>query len=135
MKFAKIVFLIAGFYGIVVVAPLYFAEGLINTMNPPAITHPEYYYGFVGVTLAWQIVFIILSRDPLRYRVMMLPAVIEKATFSLGVLVLFLQHRISSTPFVMGTVDMLLGILFLIAYIKTAQTQVQQSALSRASVH
>jgi hypothetical protein len=41
MKFAKIVFLVAGIYGIVVIAPLFLAEGVIDATQPPAITHPE----------------------------------------------------------------------------------------------
>ncbi|HEY4387193.1 MAG TPA: hypothetical protein VGN34_22280, partial [Ktedonobacteraceae bacterium] len=68
MKFAKIVFLVAGIYGILVVAPLFVTEGVVNATQPPAITHPEYYYGFACVTLVWQILFLVLSSDPLRYR-------------------------------------------------------------------
>src|SRR5579884_36129 len=80
MKFARIVFLVAGIYGLIVIAPLFFMEGVVNSTTPPAITHPEYYYGFAGTALVWQIFFIVLSRDPLRYRPMMLMAVLEKVT-------------------------------------------------------
>jgi hypothetical protein len=52
MKFAKIVFLIAGIQGLLILAPLYFLERTIGRQAPPAITHPEYFYGFVGVALA-----------------------------------------------------------------------------------
>ena len=71
MRFARAVFLIAG---MAVVAPLYFMEARIGREMPPAITHPEYFYGFAGVTLAWQLLFLVLASDPLRYRSMMLPA-------------------------------------------------------------
>ena len=49
MKFAKRVFLVAGVYGVIVIVPMYFAEGRIGRDHPPAITHPEFYYGFLGV--------------------------------------------------------------------------------------
>ena len=127
MKFARIVFLIAGIYGILIIAPLFLAEGYISATTPPAITHPEYYYGFTGVTLAWQILFLVIARDPLRYRAMMLVAVLEK-TMGIGFIVLVLLHR-SPPSMLIGIVDVLLGILFLIAYIKTGQTRVQQAKI------
>jgi hypothetical protein len=77
MKFAKWVFLIAGIYGILAVAPMYFSEHQISRDYPPAITHPEYFYGFAGVTLAWQIAFLVVASNPGRFRLMMLPAVVE----------------------------------------------------------
>ena len=45
MKFAKIVFLVAGIYGLIVLLPLYFLEERTGRDFPPPITHPEYYYG------------------------------------------------------------------------------------------
>ena len=43
MKFAKWLFAIAGIYGLLVVAPLYWREEQITHDYPPAITHPEYF--------------------------------------------------------------------------------------------
>jgi hypothetical protein len=68
MKFAKMVFLVAGIYGLIVLLPSYFLKEQIGRDYPPAITHPEYYYGFVGLAVVWQILFLVLSRDPVRYR-------------------------------------------------------------------
>ena len=68
MNFAKWVFLLAGIYGLLVVTPQFFLEQRVNRDYPPAITHPEYFYGFAGVALAWQVAFLIISRDPARYR-------------------------------------------------------------------
>ena len=50
MKFTRWVFTIAGVYGVVTVAPLYFMEQTIGKQDPPPITHPMFFYGFVGVT-------------------------------------------------------------------------------------
>ena len=119
MKFARRVFLIAGIYGLIVLLPLYFLEEKTGRDYPPAITHPEYYYGFVGVAVAWQIVFLILSSDPVRYRPMMLPAIVEKASFGIAVVVLYLQQRVSTFTLGAALVDSAFGVLFALAYIKT----------------
>lgn len=120
MKFARLVFLIAGVYGLIVLLPLYFLEQRTGRDFPPAITHPEYYYGFIGVGLAWQIAFLILSRDPSRYRAIMIPSILEKASYAIAGVVLFSQQRVSS--FTLGTaiIDSVLGVLFVVAYLKTA---------------
>ena len=120
MKFARRVFLIAGVYGLIVLLPMYLLEEKTGRDFPPPITHPEYYYGFIGVAVAWQIVFLILSRDPLRYRPMMIPAILEKAVFGIPAVVLFLQRRISTLTLAAGLVDLLLGVLFILAYLNTA---------------
>jgi hypothetical protein len=52
MKFAKIVFTIAGILGLLELVPLYFMYNLIRRQDPPAITHPGFYYGFVGTAIA-----------------------------------------------------------------------------------
>ncbi len=69
MKFAKVVFLVAGIYGLIVLAPHYFLEAKTGPDFPPPITHPEFYYGFIGVTIAWQVLFLLLSKNPTRYRI------------------------------------------------------------------
>jgi hypothetical protein len=118
-KFARVVFLIAAIWGFSCIPPLYFLEERIGREAPPAITHPEYFYGFIGVTLAFQVVFLILSRDPVRYRSMMIPAVIEKATFVLACAVLYVQGRVPGTVAPFAGIDLLLGLLFTVAYLKT----------------
>ena len=74
VKFAQRLFLTAAIYGLAVVAPLLFLENQIGKYAPPSITHPEFYYGFVCVTLAWQFVYLMMSRDPLRLRPVLIPA-------------------------------------------------------------
>jgi hypothetical protein len=123
MKFAKYTFLIAGIYGVVVLVPMYFLKDYVGEQNPPAVTHAEYYYGFVGVALAWQFVFLIVSRDPLKYRLLMLPSILEKAAWGVPVAILFLQNKVSASTFGAGMIDSLLGILFAVAYFKTAKRE------------
>ena len=78
MKFAKWVYRVSGIYGLIVLIPQYFLESKNGIDYPPAINHPEYYYGFIGVAIAWQIGFLIISGDPKRYRLLMIATVIEK---------------------------------------------------------
>lgn len=120
MKFARIVFWAAGIWGLLVITPLYFMFDLIGRQDPPPITHPGFYYGFVGTALAWQVAFCVLATDPLRYRPLMLAAMLEKATYSIAIVVLVLQHRTRPTDLVFAGTDGLLGILFVIAYWRTA---------------
>jgi len=120
VRFAKIVFLVAGIYGLLVLTPVYFMEDAIGRRTPPPITHPEYFYGFVGVGLAWQVLFLALSTDPGRYRAMMLPSVLEKVGFGIALVVLFLQRRILLSTLAVGSVDWIFAFLFLAAYFKAA---------------
>lgn len=119
IKFAKRVFRYAGIYGVIVIAPQYFLEQRIGIESPPAINHPEYFYGFVGVGLAWQVAFLIMSTDPVRYRPLIPACLIEKFSFGLAVPILWWFHRVSVTLVPFALLDMVLGILFWIAYLKT----------------
>lgn len=119
MKFAKVVFTLAGIWGILNILPLYFVFDLIGDKAPPAINHPEFYYGFAGVTLAWQFVFLLIGKDPKRYGFMMLPSILEKFAFVIAVLVLFVQHRVSIQAALPATPDCVLGVLFTLSFIKT----------------
>jgi hypothetical protein len=121
MKFARRVFFIAGVYGLLVLGPQYFLEAKTGRDFPPAITHPEYYYGFIGVGLAFQVLFLVIARDPVRYRGAMIPAVLEKATFGVAAFLLYLQDRIPALVLGFALVDILLGALFVVAYAKTAK--------------
>jgi hypothetical protein len=120
MKFARFVFLVAGIYGLLVLTPLYFIEGRIARDFPPAITHPDFYYGFVGIALAWQLAFLLVASDPARYRIMMLPGILEKVTYAGALIILYLQHRIPMPVLAGGVVDSLFILLFLIAFLKTS---------------
>jgi hypothetical protein len=113
------VFRIAAIYGFIVLLPQYFLEDKTGRDVPPAITHPEYYYGFIGVAVAWQLVFLVMSRDPIRYRPLMIPSMVEKAAFGFPAIVLFAQGRLSAATLGFGLIDMTLGVLFAIAYVKT----------------
>jgi hypothetical protein len=119
MLWARRVFLIAGIYGLVVLVPQYFLEAKTGRDYPPAITHPEYYYGFVGVALAWQAAFLIIARDPVRYRLMMIPSMLEKVSFGVAAIVLFAQGRLPPLLLAAGIVDLLFCAAFFMAFQQT----------------
>ena len=119
MRFAKIVFWVAAIWGILLITPLFFIFDLISRQDPPPITHPGFYYGFVTAALAWQLVFFVIARDPIRFRPLMVPSVIEKFGYSIAVVTLVLQNRMHSSDLVFACVDLLLGFLFLAAFFKT----------------
>ena len=116
MKFARIVFAVAGVYGLIVLLPQYFFIEKNSRDFPPAITHAEYYYGFIGVAVAWQIVFLVFAKNPVRYRPLMLPAIVEKAVFGIPACILYMLGRLSVSLFAAGIIDLVLGLLFAVAY-------------------
>src|SRR5947207_3110769 len=109
MKFSKRVFATAGIWGLLVVPPLYFLFDIVGRQTPPAITHPEYYYGFVDVTLAWQFAFLVIASDPARFRPLMLPSVVEKLAWVTTLVVLYAQGRLASSVLPLGAVDLVFG--------------------------
>ena len=117
--FARRVFTWAGVYGLVALVLLYGLEGTMGAMYPPAITHPEFFYGFAGVALAWQIAFLLIGRDPARLRPMMIPAVIEKLGYGVAVLVLVALGRTAPPMAVTAIVDLGLAVLFAMAWVRT----------------
>ena len=127
MKFSKIVFWVAGIWGLLVITPLYFMFDLIGAKDPPAITHPGFYYGFVGAALAWQIAFIFIATNPARFRPLMIPSMVEKFTYGIAVALLVSQHRMHSSDLLFGAVDLLLGVLFIAAYVLTPRQQTSQA--------
>jgi hypothetical protein len=118
-RFARRVFTWAGLYGIAALVPMYLLEERLAAMFPPALTHPEFFYGFAGVALAWQIAFLMIGSDPVRFRPLMLAGVLEKLGYGVAVLVLVAQER---TPVAMAgsaVIDLVLAALFMAAYLRT----------------
>jgi hypothetical protein len=118
MKFARIVFCIAGIWGVLILTPLYFIFEMIGRNDPPPISHPAFYYGFASVGLAFQVVFFVVARDPVRLRPMMIPSVLEKFGYGATLIVLYLQHRLRVPDLALAGVDVLFGLLFLVAFFK-----------------
>jgi hypothetical protein len=121
MKFARYVFAAAGTIGILVLVPMYFLIEKTGVDNPPPVTHPEFYYGFVGVALAFQIVFLIIASDPVKYRPLMLAGIVEKFAFVIPTFYLYWQGKVTGSIIGGAALDLLWGILFVISYLKLAR--------------
>jgi hypothetical protein len=119
--FARRVFLGAGIYGLIVLLPMYFLEETIGRRTPPPITHPEHFYGFVGIAVAWQMVFLMIASDVRRYRLLMLPAILEKLAFGVPAWVLYATGRAAGSVAAAGAVDLVLGALFLLSFVRTSR--------------
>ena len=121
--FARRVFLIAGIWGLLIMVPQYFLEGRIGRSAPPPITHPEYFYGFIGVTIAWQLAFLVIARDPIRFRPLMIPAIVEKAAFGPAMIVLYMIGRVNVEMLAAGILDMAFGCFFVVAFLRTPRAE------------
>ncbi len=119
MRFARWVFWVSGVSGILLTIPPYFMEAQTGQNYPPPVTHPEYYYGFFGVTLAWQFLFLVIGSDPVRYRLAMLPALIEKASFVAAILLLYQQEKVPAVWLAFASNDGIWLLLFFVAFLKT----------------
>jgi len=119
MKLARNIFLAAGIYGFLVLTPLFFLEDRIGRDTPPPITHPECFYGFLCVALVFQVVFLIIATDPVRFRPMMIPSILEKASWGITLVALLAQRRIAFSLFAIGSVDWIFAFLFIFALAKT----------------
>jgi hypothetical protein len=119
MKFARLVFFAAGTWGVVVLTPLYFLFDAIGRRHPSPITYPQFFYGFLSVAMAWQFAFFVIASDPGRFRLMMIPSMLEKFGFVISMGVLYLQSRITASDVIPVAADLVLGVLFAIAFAKT----------------
>jgi hypothetical protein len=119
MRFARIVFIGAGVWGIVALMPLY---GLVDLTGRPyssPIEYPQFFYGFLSVALAWQIAFLVIGTNPARFRALMIPSILEKLGYCGTLLVLYGKARISAIDVQPIVPDLLLGVLFVAAFAKT----------------
>jgi O-antigen/teichoic acid export membrane protein len=125
--FARRVFFVAGIYGLVVLLPQYFMEDMLNQKYPPAITHPENFYGFVGIAIAWQFVFLTIAGDVERFRPFMLPSILEKLIFGIATFALYAQRRVALAVVGAGSIDIVLAIFFTAALLRTRNSIASQS--------
>jgi len=121
VMFEKIVFRLAGLWGVLTLTPLYFMLDRIGKQYPPSITHPDFYYGFVGLALAWQAAFLMIASDPIRFRPFMIAAILEKFIYVISLSALYTQGRLQGGQLAVTAPDFALGILFIAAYLKASE--------------
>ena len=119
MRFARTVFVLAGIWGIVVLTPFYWLVDVTGRRYDPPTAYPHFFYGFFAVALAWQIAFLVIGSNPARFRALMIPAMLEKLGYVATLAVLYGHGRITSVDAQAAVPDGLLGLLFILAFVKT----------------
>ena len=112
MTFARRVFLTAGLYGVLIIAPQFF----VPTTNP----QPELYYGFLGAVLAWNIAYLVMATDPARYRPLMLVGSLGKVLFSAFLAMLWFQGRVPAFLLAFAAIDLGIVALYIESWRRTA---------------
>ncbi len=116
MRFAQRVFFAAGVYGLIVVLPLFAAEGLVARIAPPPPTHPEYYYGLASGALGWQVLYFVVAYDPVRFRPLILLSALAKTGMVATTLLLLAAGRMSLLFAVPVGGDLVFALLFVAAH-------------------
>ena len=119
MRFAKIVFVLAGIWGLAVLPPFYWLVDITGRHYDVPTQYPQFFYGFMSITLAWQIAFLVIGSNPARFRPLMVPSMLEKFGYVVTLAVLYAQGRVSSTDAQAIVPDLVLGVLFVAAFVKT----------------
>jgi len=121
MRFATWTYRLAAIWGVLVLTPLLFLQKQVEAQTTP-FTHVEYYYGFLAVALTFQVVFFMISRDPARFRPLMPITTLEKWSWGAVAWIAFLKGLTQPQVVFFATVDMALGLVFLVAWTKTPKT-------------
>ena len=119
MRFARVTFIGAGIWGIAVLTPLFWLVDVTGRSYPPPVDYPHFFYGFLSVAMAWQLAFLVIGSDVARFRPLMLPAVVEKLGHVTTVTVLYSRARITTLDAQAAIPDLLLGLLFITAFVRT----------------
>jgi hypothetical protein len=117
--FARVVFALAGLYGLGALVPLYQQAG--TTLD----------YGLLGAVAAWQVMFLLIAWRPAELRLAMIPSVLEKLFWCITLGVLYARGSATSVELAGGTIPHgLLGVLFAVAYFRTSRRVIQAPSSS-----
>jgi hypothetical protein len=119
MKFARIVFIAGGVWGIAALAPFYWLVDISGRHYAAPRDYPQFFWGFFSVALAWQCAFLLIGSNPVRFRPLMLPAIVEKFGFIVTLAVLLGRGRIPSVDAAAAIPDAVVGLLFIAAFAAT----------------
>jgi hypothetical protein len=92
----------------------HFLVDLTGRQYAAPVDYPHFFYGFLSVAMAWQLAFLVIGSNPMRFRPLMIPGIIEKLSHVTGVAVLYNLGRISMTD-AMAAGRPMLGVLFILA--------------------
>src|SRR5262249_15478203 len=122
-----------GATGVLMVMPPYFLAQQFGQDNPPPVNYPEFYYGFFGVTLARQLMFLVIGCDPIRFRKAMRRAMWEKASFAISISILYVRERVAVTWVGFAAMDGMWLVVFIIAYRRTPKEAALEASYKKKS--
>lgn len=112
---ARRIFRAAAIYGFVVLPPM--------LLSPLPDKRPELLFGFVGLALTFQALFLAIARDPVRFRPMMKFGIAEKLAFGTPALALVLLGKTAPLVAVFAAIDLALAFAFWVALRNTPLQQ------------
>jgi hypothetical protein len=133
MTFARFTFIGAGIWGIVVLTPIYWLVDVTGRSYSPPTNYPQFFYGFLSVAMAWQFAFLVIGSNPARFRPLMIPGIIEKLGHAGGVALLYHRARITTIDAQAAIPDLVLAVLFLVAFVKTNGVNGADSIMDRSA--
>ena len=131
MKFAKVVFTAGGVWGIAALAPFYWLVDISGRRYAAPVDYPQFFWGFFSVALAWQFAFLLIGSNPVRFRPLMVPAIVEKFGFIVTLAVLLGRGRIPSADAAAAIPDAVVGLLFIAAFVRTPSEASPTFAISQ----
>ena len=117
MKFARIVFIAAGLWGVFVLTPVYFVADAAGRHGAAAIGYSQFFYGLFPITMAWHVAFLLIGWQPVRFRPLMIPSMLGKFGDVVTVVVLHGHARVSAADAASSAADLVLGVLFIVAFV------------------
>ena len=119
MRSTRLLFRIAGIYGLIVLLPFYFLAPSIARATPGGLAHLEYYYGFIGGAVAFQFLYLTIARDPVRFRPLIPIGMFSKLSFFVPVAILWSKGVLAAAVLGFASIDLLLAIAFGWAWMRT----------------
>jgi hypothetical protein len=129
MRLARIIFIGAGIWGIAVLTPLYWLVDVSGRHYAAPNDYPQFFYGFIAVAIAWQIAFLIIGSNPARFRLLMIPAAIEKLGYVSTLILMYGRSRVSAIDVQPAIPDGLIGLLFIVAFWATRTSEGRTSGV------
>lgn len=104
VRAARWSFAAAGLYGLAATLPLY-------ARTPEG--DPLFVWAFAGAAAAMQLVYLLIARNPLRFRPVIPTGIASKLSFAAPVAWLYAEKRVGATTLAFGIIDMALAAMFL----------------------
>ena len=110
MRLARWTFALAGIYGLIATLSLYIGMELT--------TDTLWRFVFAGAAAATQLAYLLIARDPLRYRWVIPVGIASKLSYATPVSLLFARGGVAASTFGFALIDLTLAALFAISFVR-----------------